>query len=394
MRAWLKSFGPVYALNSFVKDLRLSRQASRIRRSYEAKVAGFSNSWSDAAVAQMLRRRMQADSMRMPGRPGPATHIYCVGTYYDHEAAGFLQSLERVARLSLFHNADGVYGLNAPRGMNLAQARLSHARCLVEHVQACHREHPVSFLIGTMNLQNLPLEALAQVRAMGIPVVNIAMDDRLPEHWRKHDGGRIGAIGLAGAVDLTVNTTREYVPRYLAEGCPAIHWPFASDPELFKPAAQRDLDVVFVGNKYGKRKRLVDSIEAAGIRIQAFGKGFRNGHLAGDRVPDLFGRAKIVLGTGLVGHSSRVTTLKLRDFDGPMSGALYLTTESADLVEHYDIGREIVVYRDVRDCIGKIRFYLDNHAERESIGEAGRMRAVRDHTWDARISKIFELFSG
>lgn len=392
MKQWLKRIPAAYAVNSYLKDVALSRQAQLVERWYRPKIAVLASAWDERDSAHMLRARMRASGVRCPNR-FCTPHIFCIGTYYDHEAAGFLQSLERVGRLSVFRNADGTYGLNPLKGMAPAQARESHARCVLEQVTALHREHPVSFLIGTMTAQNLPVEALEKVRAIGIPVVNIAMDDRLPEHWASYGGLRLGAIGLVNGVDLTLNTTREYVSRYLSEGGPAIHWPFGSDPDLFRPAAQKDLDVVFVGNNYGKRAGLMRAIVAAGISIHAYGTGFPNGHIQGERVPELFGRAKIVLGTGLVGHSSRVTTLKLRDFDGPMSGSLYLTSDNPDLAEHYDIGSEIAVYRNPSDCVAKLRYYLQNDAERERIAAAGRMRAVRDHTWDARISKIFDLFS-
>lgn len=393
MKQWLKRIPAVYRLNSYVKDLALSRNASRVERAYRSKIKGAAGAWKDEDVRRMLCDRATAAGVRLPERGAPDIHVFCIGTYYDHEAAGFLQALERVGRLSVFRNADGIYGLNPPKGLTFEQARVTHAHCLLEQVSALHREHPVSFVIGTMTTHLLALDPLMRVRALGIPVVNIAMDDRLPEHWGTRGGERLGAIGLGPGVDLTLNTTREYVPRYLAEGCPAIHWPFGSDPDMFKPAESKDLDVVFVGNNYGKRAALVKAIEAADIRIEAYGSGFRLGHIEGSRVAGLFGRAKIILGTGLVGHSSRVVTLKLRDFDGPMSGSLYLTTPNPDLAELYDIGREIVVYDDLADCIAKIKYYLGHDTERERIAAAGRIRAIRDHTWDARISRIFDLLS-
>ena len=47
---------------------------------------------------------------------------------------------------------------------------------------------------------------------------------------------------------------------------------------------------------------------------------------------DLFARAKIILGVGTVGYCDDVFTMKLRDFDATISGALYLTTRSDEVV--------------------------------------------------------------
>lgn len=391
-KQWLKRFRAANALNSYFKDVALSIESRAIRRSYATRVARIPANWSESDLRRMLRERMGHSGVRPLSR-GKPLHVFCVGTYYDHEAAGFLQCLARLGKVTVYRNADGVYGLNGPAGLPAGAARESHNRCLVEQVRAAHAGHRVDFLIGTMVAQSIGVEALSAVRSAGIPVTNIAMDDRLPVHWRTANGLRLGAIGLAGGVDLTLQTTREYVARYLADRHPAVLWPFGSDPKLFKPAGPKDLDVVFVGNNYGKRHRLVTAIRKAGVAIECYGNGFANGHLPGERVPALFARAKIVLGTGLVGHSSRIVTLKLRDFDGPMSGALYVTTHNPDLAEHYELGSEIVTYRSIRECVDKVRYYLAHDEERERIAAAGRARAVRDHTWDRRMSSAIDLLA-
>ncbi|MDO8500597.1 MAG: glycosyltransferase [Gemmatimonadaceae bacterium] len=381
----------IYALNSFIKDVALSVQLARISRVYESKVACVPANWDRRNLIKMLHDRMRGAGVQQVRWPAAPMHIYCVGTYYDHEATGFLQSLARFGQLSLYYNMQGEYGLNPPIGVSAYRARESNSRHLVEHIRALNAERRVDCVIGTMTAQQLSVHALQSVRKMGIPVINMAMDDRLPVHWSTQDNVRMGFIGLVEGVDLTLQTTEEYVPRYLSEGCPAIYWPFGSDPELFKPSGDKDLDVVFVGNNYGKRGKLVDAVRAAGIRIECFGNGFQNGHIAGNEVPKLFARAKIVLGTGFVGHSSKIVTLKLRDFDGPMSGSLYLTSYNPDLQKHYEIGKEIAVYKTINECVEKLRYYLANDAERKTIGAAGRARAVREHTWDQRLASAVDL---
>ena len=54
---------------------------------------------------------------------------------------------------------------------------------------------------------------------------------------------RYGAIGLASATDLVLQTTPEYVRRYLSDECPATFWPFGSDParvDTMVKATERD----------------------------------------------------------------------------------------------------------------------------------------------------------
>jgi hypothetical protein len=149
--------------------------------------------------------------------------------------------------------------------------------------------------------------------------------------------------------------------------------------------------VCFVGNNYGWRSELIQTLLAAGIQVECFGRGFSNGHIGADAVPRVLGESRIVLGVGTIAHSQRIVTLKLRDFDGPMSGSLYVTTENPDLHELFRVGEEMVTYRSPSDCIRVLRYYLDHDDERESIAAAGRRRAVADHTWERRIAQALGL---
>ena len=72
-----------------------------------------------------------------------------------------------------------------------------------------------------------------------------------------------------------------------------------------------------------------------------------------------------------------------------MSGSFYLTSDNPDLRELYEVGREIETYRDIDDCVKKVKWYLEHDGERESIALAGRQRALNDHTWLRRFSDLF-----
>jgi spore maturation protein CgeB len=391
-RKRLKNVPLFYEVNARWKAASLHREKRQFDREYARKLAGRSIDTSRPAVERMVRERLAARGVTPRPKNAGELRLFCVGTYYEQENSGFLQGLDRLGQVVIYTNDQGNYGLRGSlSGKHEPEIAAANGRCLLEQVTAAHEQTPIDALIGTMVVQNTPPHVLGEIQRLGIPVVNIAMDDRLPDHWRTIGGVRQGAIGLAHVTDLVLHTTDEYVPRYVAEGCPAIFWPFGSDPELFKPAAEKEHDVVFVGNNYGWRRKLIAAIHDAGIDVAAFGLGFPNGHIAAERVAEVFSRARIVLGYGYVAYSSRVTTLKLRDLDGPMSGSLYLTTYNPDLRKLFELGGEIDTYDTIAECVEKIRFYLDHPAERERIASAGRARAVREHTWDARLREAFEV---
>lgn len=383
----LKRNSSLLRLNAAVKNFQLERRAKQVAAEYGPRVRAVAA--RPPNLRDMIAARMADGGTRTLAGVGRPT-IFLVGTYYEQENSGFIQALDAAGTLVPLKTAAGGYGIAPPNGPGDLAAIAENDRQIVRQITAAHSEERVDVLIGTMVAQSVSLEALQHVRRMGIPVLNIAMDDRLTDHWESRGATRLGAIGLAPAVDLVLHTTPEYIPRYLADGHPAVFWPFGSDPELFTPAATKRFDVCFVGNNYGWRATLIRDLERAGIRVECFGSGFQNGHIDAARVAEVFGQSRIVLGVGTVAHSRRIVTLKLRDFDGPMSGSLYMTTENADLRELFAVGQEIEMYRTPAECIALIKRYLADDEARERIAAAGRRRALRDHPWEQRIHQAFQ----
>jgi spore maturation protein CgeB len=376
-------------LNSAIKGSALDAAHAINRLRFGDYWNQYSSNDSNQIALKLLERRLFGLERN---KRTSKLNIFFVGTYYDHEMQGFFQGLQRLGDIHTYVNAHGEYGINTPSGVNLSlDGHRQWCQHLYESVLEDHRVKPIDFIIGTFTAPSVSLDVLLAIRSLGIPIINYgAMDDMLPTHWRSVRKVQTGAFGLGPAVDLTLHTTPEIIPRYLKEGYPAIYFPFASDADIFRPAAERDIDVLFIGNCYGKREKLIGKCLDAGIRVEAYGKDFPRGHITGKDVPSLFGRSKIILGSGLVGHSAKLTTLKLRDFDGPMAGALYLTSHNSLLANHFNINKEIVTYTSVDDCIRKIKYFLKNEMERSRIAANGRKRSCFDHTWDHRFKLLIK----
>jgi spore maturation protein CgeB len=88
--------------------------------------------------------------------------------------------------------------------------------------------------------------------------------------------------------------------------------------------------------------------------------------------------------------SDLIAHVRLRDFEGPMCRACYLTGYSEEIEEFYELGAEIDVYRDAAELIEKARFYLSHPTQAEKLRQAGYRRAVRDHTWERRFEQLFK----
>lgn len=328
---------------------------------------------------------------RLKARAGGKTlQIFFVGTDEQQDRSGILQALERCGRLRYFTRADGSYGQNDPRPGSIRAA--SNAARLLELVeQAATANEPPDILIAQTWATLMEPGVFSRIRTShGTVIVNIAMDDRHQYWGRKQDGRWEGTYPLIPHLDLALTAAPECVEWYEKEGCPALYFPEASDPDTFRPMPEvpKLHDVCFVGGRYGIREEIVTALRRAGVNVSAYGSGWSGGRIATEDVPRLFAQSRIVLGVGTIGHCRDFYALKMRDFDGPMSGSLYATHDNPDLHVLFEPGSEIVLFRDTADCVDKVRYYLAHDAEREAIAAAGYARAVRDHSWDGRFGDL------
>lgn len=322
--------------------------------------------------------------------------VLLVGTTWAQDSGGLLRGLGAVADVVPFTKADGSYG-QAIDDVRLSFDRAAeHSRRITDLAERARElGRPFDVVIGQMWGGYLNPAELRRLRSLGALVVNIGMDDRHTFETRKL-GKTIGTRALTGVVDLVATAAPEAVRWFAAEGCPALFFPEASDPNVFWPGNPREKlhDVSFVGERYGIRRRLVEALETAGIAVAARGAGWPYGRIDTPGMARLFAQSRIVLGVGTIGQSEKLLALKLRDFDGPMSGSCYVTHDNPDLRLLYRVGEEIAVYADERQCVDIVRSLLADDDRRERVARAGRARACSTHTWEARFAYLFDVLRG
>ena len=106
----------------------------------------------------------------------------------------------------------------------------------------------------------------------------------------------MGAVGLASAVDMTLTTSPEVCNWYKVEAMPSLFWPLASDEKLFFSdcgSTAKDIDILFIGNRYGIRGKLVEFLAKNGISVTCFGNGWPNGYVNAEKNIVLSKRARI-----------------------------------------------------------------------------------------------------
>lgn len=382
----LKAITWISALNAGNKSRHLKKTYANTVAYYAGRPEGV---FDNLLISRLGDRRKKLDSTR-------ALSLFCLGTDGLQDRSGILQALGRMGELRWFTRADGCYGQNHPGPVR--QRRETNSLRLLDLFSTFATENRVPDILVAQTWGSfIDPDAMGAIRSRyGTIVINIAMDDRHQYWGEKTDGRWGGTYSLIPHIDLALTAAPECVEWYQKEGCPALFFPEASDPEIYHPMPElpKVHDVSFVGGRYGIREKIVSGLRKAGIRVSAYGQGWEGGRLAVESAPRLFAQSKIVLGVGTIGHCKDFYALKMRDFDGPMSGSLYLTHDNPDLQMVYDVGREIAVYRDSDECVERVRYYLEQDKEREAVARRGRERALREHTWERRFTDLLAQLRG
>jgi spore maturation protein CgeB len=191
-------------------------------------------------------------------------------------------------------------------------------------------------------------------------------------------------------------------------------WPFAlfdvafdslkTEKELF--LQERDIDIIFIGALHlGKMPFLAKIKKAFGRRCRMHGltsikrnvyynikygfPGWIRPIAFEDYVP-LYQRSKI----GINLHNRGDYTVgSYRLFDVPGNGVMQISDGGEYLNTFFEVGKEIVGYRNVDDLIDKIRYYLSHDDEREAIARNGYGRVMKDHRFRDRMLQLGELIS-
>jgi len=169
-----------------------------------------------------------------------------------------------------------------------------------------------------------------------------------------------------------------------------VYWlPLAAAADVHaRQDSPRIYEVGFVGN-IARAHRGTDRAR----RLQLISRYFRTNDFYRPYEPkevgQIYSQSHIVFNTSIAGD------VTMRIFEGTACGALVLTDSTTNALEQlFEIGKEIVIYSDDDDLLGKIRYYLDNEDKLTQIAEAGYRRSISQHTYDHRVGTIISKIAG
>lgn len=245
------------------------------------------------------------------------------------------------------------------------------------------RSHDVGILVYTLGMEFDFRPAFFREALPGVYRVLLLGDD---EHYFE-----VSHRYYAQCFDFVL-TTNPVCERYREWGVEARFLPGTFDSRFFSPGATRrkGIDVSFVGAMAGKagRREYAEALARSGVPFTAFGAGTAQGEVSRERLIEIFRTSRINL--NFTGGALRtpldglVAPRPIRQVKGRCSmialcGSFVLSEHAPGIDQLFEVGTEIDVFRDERELVDKIRFYLANEALRERMARRAYERALRDY---------------
>ncbi len=102
-------------------------------------------------------------------------------------------------------------------------------------------------------------------------------------------------------------------------------------------------------------------------------------------------RINLNIGAAADGQRRRSWGLPERCYGIPACGGFLLSEERRHAAQDFVLGEELITFKNLEDCLEKIKYYLKNFAEARWIAENAHKRVYNEHTYYHRAEKIIKL---
>ncbi|MBI4660980.1 MAG: glycosyltransferase [Verrucomicrobia bacterium] len=307
-----------------------------------------------------------------------------------------------------------------------APDRAKASEQLFQQIQSAHRQVGLDAVISYCFSFDLAEEVVKETIKLGVPWVNFFCDST-------HMFEKVEA--LARVVSLNWFPETAAVDRYKALGVPALCRPYALNPAFLPELARRSgaQTVGFIGLPTSNRITQLGWLRRFGCPVEIRGHGWidqarspfysstpksrrflrallapdlgekilrrlfwpavrrqARGPLGDEEFSEFVRGCLVVLGLnqGKDAQGRFASYLKFRDVEFPGYGCCYLTEQNNDVATAFEIGNEVLAYRNIRDAAEQIRRVQSRPELALEIGLAGRRRVLSSHTWAVRLHEL------
>jgi len=195
---------------------------------------------------------------------------------------------------------------------------------------------------------------------------------------------------------------KRYIPKYKKEGAKNVFYSAGIDTGFFKPLnIKKKYDVTFIGcPKSGPSKRyeFIKFLKENGIKIKLFGSGWQNypefkdiygGLLNSKKMIEVINQTKIFLNLTRNGFGE-TTDIKAKIFEAGACKTFVLTEYSEAHLDLFKEGKEMIMFKDEKELLDKVKYYLKNEKKREKIAEAAYKKILKVYSLDVELKRIFK----
>lgn len=377
------------------RRFQLHRQYLSRREYYQKMAAERGLIYDEKAVVTAIRQRLRQRGYTPARRNIGAIHTFAFIPNIAWHAMLY-NDLRQLGRLTLFDYTQ--MGLSwhdlYHRESRALQLRQQVNSRVLDALKAAHAQQPVDWVFVYASGLEIDADVIRAItETIGVPTVNMCLDDKHGWNLGTIDHQRAGQIDLAPVFDLSWTSARVACTWYLVEGGRPYYLPPGFDIQSYYPVAgKKDIPVSFLGAAYGSRPAVIRHLKRYHIPVQTYGEGWPQGWISPTESLSLLNRSRINLGMGGIGYSESLTNVKGRDFEiTGTGGGMYLTSFNPDLARHFRVGEEIICYRSREELVELIRYYLQHEEEAEDIVRRAYERSLKEHRWLHRYLKILDI---
>lgn len=379
---------------TYLRSRQLHSEYHKRREYYCAETERRGLVYNEVATIHEIRARIASRGYTPVTRKRGDVHTFaCIPMFGWHEH--LLPDLRELGPVTHFDYTRYGFGVEEFASATSAtmERRKEMLKLILPALRDAHARRPVDWIFCYGGGQDTSPSVIRQItRELAIPTADMSLDDK--QGWAGPTVGecRAGAIDITREFDLFMTSARVACDWHLVAGGRGVYMPEGFSDTVYHPMkVEHDIPVSFVGAAYGFRLSVVDFLQRHGVDVRTFGFGWPRGGWAEDSV-NVFNRSIVNLGMGGIGYSEELTNLKGRDFEVPgTGGGVYLTSFNPDLAQHFEIGREILCYRNRDEMLELIRYYLARPEKAAAIARAARERSLREHRWLHRYETMLRV---
>lgn len=282
------------------------------------------------------------------------------------------------------------YSAHPSRRIRHKQTTPNGSVCVLDHKRILrdvkwHKADAVILNSGGLTLED---DTFAALKEKNITTVGISLSD--PDVFPYN--GKL----YANKFDLFYTNSRYSLENeYGATGANIGLLPFAASTKhhYYMPEIQREYDVVVVAHAREDRMPVIDRLEKI-CKVGTYGNGWKHslGAVNGLEHVKAINRGKIYL--SFARTVAGFDNVKVGLFEAMACKQVVLTSYMDELQNYFDIGTEILCYRNEEELYAIVEYYLRHEDELEAIRERGYQRFLREHTyqkrWDDVLKSIYK----